>query len=383
MSNLRYDRHISLPQVGLDGQRKLNESSVLCIGAGGLGSPILMYLTAAGIGRIGIVDFDEVDLSNLQRQILHSEDEVGSKKVQSAKHRLQQLNSEVEIETYEEMLTAQNAKSIIEGWDLVIDGTDNLPTRYLVDDCCRLLDKPWVYGSIYRFEGQVSVFNYNNGPCYRDLFPTPPPPNSVPSCAEGGVLGILPGVIGSIQATEAIKMILGIGDVLSGRLLIYNSLEMSFRLLNFKKDEEMKKPSNLEESGKLFEEFCIIPKVETESVNTQSAGTEDMMFKRIDAGEFIDKRENGWNPFFLDVRSEKEYSSARITTIDKQIEHLQILSIKDELPKDREIVIHCHSGMRSQLACMLLIENGFDADKLYNLEGGIVAYSQLKPEEIE
>ena len=204
-----------------------------------------------------------------------------------------------------------------------------------MDDCCRLLDKPWVYGSIYRFEGQVSVFNYNNGPCYRDLFPTPPPPNSVPSCAEGGVLGILPGVIGSIQATEAIKMILGIGDVLSEATNL-QLIRNEFQATEFQKDEEMKKPSNLEESGKLFEEFCIIPEVETESVNTQSAGTGDMMFKRIDAAEFIDKRESGWNPRFLDVRSEQEYSSARITTIDKQIEHLQVLSIADELPKDRD-----------------------------------------------
>lgn len=384
MSNIRYDRHISLPQVGLEGQKKLNSSSVLCIGAGGLGSPVLMYLAAAGVGKIGIIDFDVVDLSNLQRQIIHSEDELGSKKIDSAKKRLLDLNSEIEIVTFDDMLTPENAISILENWDVIIDGTDNLPTRYLVDDATRILQKPWVYGSIYRFEGQVSVFNFNGGPCYRDLFPNPPEPNMVPSCSEGGVLGILPGVIGSLQATEAIKIILGIGNTLSGVLLLYNSLDMSFRKLKFSEQESVKKPASLDSTIDMFEKFCIIsPNEDEESVNKHGAGGNENMFNRLSVQDFIDKKKSGWNPYFIDVRSDLEYASVKIKSIDIQVPHEDITSIMADIPNDRDIVIHCKSGMRSQMACMLLNNAGIDASRLHNLEGGIMAYSQLVPDDIE
>ncbi|MCH1529461.1 MAG: molybdopterin-synthase adenylyltransferase MoeB, partial [Candidatus Poseidoniaceae archaeon] len=225
----RYSRHYSLPGVGESGQKKLAEARVLVIGAGGLGSPVLLYLAAAGIGRLGIIDDDEVALSNLQRQVLHSTETLGHKKVDSAQKRLNGLNDEVEIVTYDARFTPENAMGIFsDGWDVIVDGTDNIPTRYLVDDACFLSGIPWVYGSIYRFEGQVSVFNHLGGPCYRDLFTTPPPPGSVPSCAEGGVLGVLPGVIGSLQANEALKIILGLGEVLTGRLLVYDAEQMTF-----------------------------------------------------------------------------------------------------------------------------------------------------------
>lgn len=384
MSNIRYDRHISLPQVGLEGQKQLNSSSVLCIGAGGLGSPVLMYLAAAGVGKIGIIDFDVVDLSNLQRQIIHSESELGSKKIESARKRLNQINSEVEIVTFEEMLNPENAMAILESWDVIVDGTDNLPTRYLVDDATRMLGKPWVYGSIYRFEGQVSVFNLNGGPCYRDLFPEPPEPNMVPSCSEGGVLGILPGVIGSLQATEAIKIILGIGETLSGVLLLYNSLEMSFRKLNFSEQKSVQKPESLEDSHQMFEKYCILPAdSKQQSVNKPQTSGGDYMFNRLTVQDFVAKKKSGWNPFFIDVRSNQEYSSVRIKSIDKQIPHEEILSILGDIPESGDIVIHCKSGMRSQMACMLLNNAGVDSSRLHNLEGGIMAYSQVAPEDIE
>lgn len=384
MSNIRYDRHISLPQVGLEGQKQLNSSSVLCIGAGGLGSPVLMYLAAAGVGKIGIIDFDVVDLSNLQRQIIHSESELGSKKIESARKRLNQINSEVEIVTFEEMLNPENAMTILESWDVIVDGTDNLPTRYLVDDATRMLGKPWVYGSIYRFEGQVSVFNLNGGPCYRDLFPEPPEPNMVPSCSEGGVLGILPGVIGSLQATEAIKIILGIGETLSGVLLLYNSLEMSFRKLNFSEQKSVQKPESLEDSHQMFEKYCILPAdSKQQSVNKPQTSGGDYMFNRLTVQDFVAKKKSGWNPFFIDVRSNQEHSSVRIKSIDKQIPHEEILSILGDIPESGDIVIHCKSGMRSQMACMLLNNAGVDSSRLHNLEGGIMAYSQVAPEDIE
>ena len=248
----RYARHISLPDVGVEGQQKIDESKVLVIGAGGLASPVLLYLAAAGVGEIGIIDDDIVDLSNLQRQIVHSEAEIGKLKVESAKQRIASINSSVKITTWNVRLTPDNAQDICSNWDLIIDGTDNIPTRYLVDDICMIIGIPWVYGSIYRFEGQVSVFNYQDGPCYRDLFPEPPPANLIPSCADGGVFGVLPGIIGSLQATEAIKIILNRGQILTGKLLVYDAEAMSFRTLKYGKDESTK--PNLPEVRKMFED---------------------------------------------------------------------------------------------------------------------------------
>ena len=248
----RYARHVSLPDVGIEGQQLINKSRILVVGAGGLGSPVLLYLAAAGVGEIGIIDDDLVDMSNLQRQIIHAESDVGSSKVESAKAQILSINSSIKVTTWNTRLSPDNAQAILTGWDIVVDGTDNIPTRYLVDDVCKINEIPWIYGSIYRFEGQASVFNFKGGPCYRDLFPEPPPSNAIPSCAEGGVFGVLPGVIGSIQATEAIKIIINKGQSLSGKLLIYDADSMTFKSLKYSKNGESK--PNLEEVREMFED---------------------------------------------------------------------------------------------------------------------------------
>ena len=314
----RYDRHLVLPGVGIEGQRKLTTSNVLVVGAGGLGSPVLLYLAAAGVGRIGIIDDDTIALSNLQRQIIHSTSAVGEKKVASAKKRLLELNDDVEVVAYDTRLTPSNALEIFqEGWDLIVDGTDNLPTRYLVDDCCTLVGIPWVYGSIYRFEGQVSVFNYKGGPKYRDLFTTAPPPEAVPSCSEGGVLGVLPGVIGTLQANEAIKIILDLGKVLRGRLLLYDAEEMEFKALTFKVNPEREEVTTLDEVSAMFAspEWCTVahPKRSIEEGDASGDGT---MFQRISMADFIVRRDDGWQPYLLDVRSLQEYQQAHIKSCD-------------------------------------------------------------------
>ncbi|MDG1525989.1 MAG: molybdopterin-synthase adenylyltransferase MoeB, partial [Candidatus Thalassarchaeaceae archaeon] len=282
----RYARHLTLPQIGEVGQAQLKASRVFCVGAGGLGSPALLYLAAAGIGHLTIIDDDTIERSNLQRQILHADGNVGSSKAESAMIRLQELNPSISLEVHTERLTSENAIQLIQGHNIVIDGTDNIPTRYLVNDTCELLRIPWVYGSIYRFEGQVSVFNLDGGPTYRDLFPTPPPPESVPSCEDGGVLGVLPGVIGSIQATEAIKVLLGIGETLRGKLLIYDALDMSMRTLKFSAIER-------EPITKLidYEGFC---------------GVKPMLmpFAEISPVQYNARREQGWNPLFIDTRND-------------------------------------------------------------------------------
>jgi len=380
----RYARHISLPQVGLEGQRLLNQSSVLVIGAGGLGSPVLLYLAAAGIGHIGIVDDDTVDLSNLQRQVIHSTSAIGQPKVESARNRLLELNPELNISTFEIRLSPEHIESIFaEDWDVVIDGTDNLPTRYLIDDACFLNNTPWVYGSIYRFEGQVSVFNFKKSPSYRDLFSEAPPPQSVPSCEQGGVLGVLPGVIGSLQANEAIKIILGLGEVLSGRLLIYDAEMMTFETLRYAHNPERPVVSDLSLSAAMFDDeaWCmrVIRKGEIDEGETSTSET---MFNSISMTDFVERRNNGWEPFILDVRSEGEYQQAHAASTDLQISHESVLSMVDSIPKDRELVVYCHSGMRSQTAAMLLIRAGYDGPSLYNLEGGILAWQSMAPEEI-
>jgi len=380
----RYARHISLPQVGLEGQRLLNQSSVLVIGAGGLGSPVLLYLAAAGIGHIGIVDDDTVDLSNLQRQVIHSTSAIGQPKVESARNRLLELNPELNISTFEIRLSPEHIESIFaEDWDVVIDGTDNLPTRYLIDDACFLNNTPWVYGSIYRFEGQVSVFNFKKSPSYRDLFSEAPPPQSVPSCEQGGVLGVLPGVIGSLQANEAIKIILGLGEVLSGRLLIYDAEMMTFETLRYAHNPERPVVSDLSLSAAMFDDeaWCmrVIRKGEIDEGETSTSET---MFNSISMTDFVERRNNGWEPFILDVRSEGEYQQAHAASTDLQISHESVLSMVDSIPKDRELVVYCHSGMRSQTAAMLLIRAGYDGPLLYNLEGGILAWQSMAPEEI-
>lgn len=299
----RYSRHIILPEVGLEGQKKLKAASVLCIGTGGLGSPLLLYLAAAGIGRIGIVDFDIVDSSNLQRQIIHGTSWVGKPKIVSAKDRILEINPYCQVDLYETRISSENALDILAPYDVVIDGTDNFPTRYLTNDACVLLDKPNVYGSIFRFEGQATVFNYQGGPNYRDLYPEPPPPGMVPSCAEGGVLGVLPGVIGTIQATEAIKIILGAPDTLSGRLLLYNAWEMKFRELKLRPNPIRPVIEKLID----YEQFCGIPQAKAQEAAEQQKMTEMTV---VELKALIDSNANDY--ILIDVRNPNEYQIAKI-----------------------------------------------------------------------
>jgi molybdopterin/thiamine biosynthesis adenylyltransferase/rhodanese-related sulfurtransferase len=360
---LRYGRHLIIPEVGLEGQRKLKSASVLIIGAGGLGSPLAFYLTAAGVGRIGIVDFDVVDLSNLQRQILHTTKDVGRSKLESAREKLGSLNPNVKIETYEMRLTSENALDLIKEYDIVVDGTDNFPTRYLVNDACVFLKKPNVYGSIFRFEGQVSVFYADKGPCYRCLYKEPPPPGLVPSCAEGGVLGVLPGIIGTIQALETIKLILGIGEPLIGKLLLFDALRMKFRELKLRKDPECPVCGENPTIKELidYEAFCGIT---PEQILHQS-GLE------ITPEELKEKLENGEDIILIDVREPVEYEINRIEG-SKLIPLSKLPEKVNELDQTREIVLYCKMGGRSARAVQLLRELGFTRVK--NLAGGIDAW---------
>lgn len=378
----RYARHISLPDVGIEGQRLINKSRILVIGAGGLGSPVLLYLAAAGVGEIGIIDDDLVDLSNLQRQIIHAESNIGTSKVESAKAQILSINSTIKITTWNARLSPENAQEILAGWDIVIDGTDNIPTRYLVDDICKINQIPWIYGSIYRFEGQASVFNFEGGPCYRDLFPEPPPSNAIPSCAEGGVFGVLPGVIGSIQATEAIKIIINKGQSLSGKLLIYDAESMTFKSLTYSKNVDSK--PNLEEVRKMFVDsgWCEkIPNSDGEIDEPASAG--NIMFHHLSVTEYQERKAKGWQPFLIDVRSDAEYQQKRVSFTDLQVPHEEILTMVNDIPKDRDLILLCRSGMRSQMAAMFLAQDGYDSQKLYNLDGGIMAWSNQLPSDIE
>src|SRR5688500_16719827 len=366
----RYSRHLILPEVGMDGQRKLKQSSVLCIGAGGLGSPAAMYLAAAGIGRLGIVDFDVVDYSNLQRQLLHATPDVGRSKLASAKDKINALNPHVQVDTYEVALSSENALDLFAPYDVILDGTDNFPTRYLVNDACVLSGKPNAYGSIFRFEGQASVFATKNGPCYRCLYPEPPPPGLVPSCAEGGVLGVLPGIIGVIQATESIKVMLGIGEPLIGRFLIYDALKMKFRELKLRKDPECPVCGTNPTVTKLidYEQFCgIKPEPQEQATGggvsvSDWASTAVELKKKLDAGD---------TPFILDVREPNEYQINRIPG-SVLIPLGELPRRYQELPKDREIISQCKMGGRSAKAMDFLKSVGFTNVK--NLKGGILEW---------
>jgi sulfur-carrier protein adenylyltransferase/sulfurtransferase len=367
----RYSRHLLLPEVGLEGQQKLKAAKVLCVGTGGLGSPLAFYLAAAGIGTLGLVDFDVVDESNLQRQIIHSTADVGRPKIDSAAEKLKALNPYMNVVKHETMLTSANALEIIRDYDIVADGTDNFPTRYLVNDACVLMGKPNAYGSIFRFEGQASVFATKEGPCYRCLYPEPPPPGLVPSCAEGGVLGILPGLVGVIQATEVIKFILGKGEPLIGRLLLVDSLNMHFRELKLRKNPDCPVCGKNPTVTKLidYNQFCgIHPEPKADSVNgtpvqngiSQISPIE--LKRRLDAGEDL---------FVLDVREPHEYQIANLGA--KLIPLGDLPARVSELDSSREIVVHCKSGGRSQKAAEFLAQSGFK--KLHNLAGGINAWS--------
>lgn len=359
---LRYNRHLIMPEVGPEGQRKLKNSAVLCVGAGGLGSPLALYLAAAGVGRIGLVDFDVVDESNLQRQIIHDTAAIGTPKLQSAKKRLLALNPYITVETHEIKLSSANAVELFKQYDVVADGTDNFPTRYLVNDACVLTGKPNAYGSIFRFEGQLSVFAAKDGPCYRCLYPEPPPPGLVPSCAEGGVLGVLPGVVGTMQAIETIKLILGIGRPLVGRLMLYDALEQSWRTLKVRKNPSCPvcgdKPTITAPVD--YEAFCglkekpaaMIPEITVEELKSK-----------------MDKKETF---VLLDVREPHEYEIAKIPG-SKLIPLGELPQRVGELDKSAKLIVHCKMGGRSARAVQLLRSQGFDAT---NVAGGITAWSE-------
>ena len=365
---LRYSRHLLIPEVGLDGQRKLKESSVLVIGTGGLGSPVALYLAAAGVGRIGLVDYDVVDLSNLQRQVIHGTAGIGSLKVESARKRMLDLNPDIEVEVYNEPFTSDNALRIAQDYDVLVDGTDNFPTRYLTNDVCVFLGKPNVYGSIFRFDGQVSVFDATRGPCYRCLFPEPPPPGLVPSCAEGGVLGVLPGTIGTLQATEALKLLLGIGEPLIGRLLLYNALDLSFEFVKLRKNPNCKVCGTEPEITELidYEAFCGVPGHDHEE-GTVGGGWD------ITVQELSERMKQGNHLRLLDVREphELEISHLEGATL---IPLGQLASRLSELNSAEEMVVFCKSGTRSARALDLLLSAGFR--KIKNLKGGINAWAR-------
>ena len=360
----RYARHLILPQVGELGQKKIKSSSVLVVGAGGLGSPVLLYLAAAGIGKIGIIDDDKVDLTNLQRQIIHSTSSVGELKVESARRRINQINPEIKIEIFDERLNIENAEKIINKFDIVVDGTDNFATRYTISDCCEILDKPWVFGSIHRFEGQVSVFNLNGSPNYRDLFPKAPPPELAPNCAEAGVLGVLPGIIGSFQANEVLKIILRMDGTLDSELLLIDTISMNIRKLRYSANKERERVTELSEEAI----SCSLSIEEEESLD---ASYREENMKEISPLEYVKKVDNGWKPFFLDVRREAEGKIVTLPNTDLRINHTEIPSRLDELPKDRDIVIYCRSGARSAMVANFLKMSGNYSNEVYNLSGGI------------
>jgi sulfur-carrier protein adenylyltransferase/sulfurtransferase len=370
---MRYSRHLLIPEVGLDGQRKLKKASVLIVGTGGLGSPVALYLAAAGVGCIGLVDYDVVDYSNLQRQVIHGTSQLGELKVESARQRMIDVNPDIQVRVYNEPFTSENAMRIASDYDLIIDGTDNFPTRYLTNDVCVLLGIPNVYGSIFRFDGQASVFDARQGPCYRCLFPEPPPPGLVPSCAEGGVLGVLPGTIGTIQATEALKLILGIGQTLSGRLLLYNALDMSFEFVKLRKNPNCKICGPNPEITELidYEEFCGVPGHDHEE---GSAGAE----WDIEAPELAERLRQGEPIKLLDVREPHELEISKLENA-----HLiplgQLAARLSELNSAEEMVLFCKAGTRSARALELLVSAGFRRVK--NLKGGINAWAkEIDPE---
>lgn len=364
----RYSRHIILPEVGLEGQKRLKAASVLCIGTGGLGAPLLLYLAAAGVGRIGIVDFDVVDSSNLHRQVIHSTSWVGKPKIESAKSRVLEINPACQVDLYETRLSSENALDLIALYDVVVDGTDNFPTRYLVNDACVMLNKPNVYGSIFRFEGQATVFNYEGGPNYRDLYPEPPPPGMVPSCAEGGVLGVLCGIIGTIQATETIKIILGQGNTLSGRLMLYNALEMKFRELKLRPNPVRPVIEKLID----YEEFCGIPQAKAEEAKRQ------MEMQEMTVQELKELLDSGAEDFvLLDVRNPNEYEIAKIPGSVlvplPDIESGQGIEQVKELVNGHRLIAHCKLGGRSAKALSILKDAGIEGT---NVKGGITAWSR-------
>ncbi len=359
----RYSRHLMLPEMGVEGQERLKNSSVLCIGAGGLGSPMALYLAAAGVGRLGMVDFDVVEFSNLQRQIIHTTSDVGRSKLTSAREKLEAINPHVKVEAHEVRLSSENVLDLFRDYDVIADGTDNFPTRYLVNDACILTGKPNVYGSIFRFEGQASVFGVPGGPCYRCLYPEPPPPGLVPSCAEGGVLGVLPGMVGTLQATEVIKLLLGIGRPLVGRLVLFDALELNFREVRLRRDPDCPICGDHPTIDKLidYEQFCGVGQVEEEEV------------VEVTVTQLHEELEAGRDLVVLDVRNPYEIDICRLQG-SVVIPLPELMNRVDELDPEQEMVVHCRSGVRSATAIRQLQGRGFS--KMRNLKGGILAWAE-------
>jgi len=355
----RYQRHLTLPEFGMTGQLKLKNSKVLVVGAGGLGSPVLLYLAAAGVGHISIIDFDKVEDTNLQRQVLFNTHDIGSNKARTAQQKLKELNPNIEVKAIATQLSVDNALDIIATQDLVIDGTDNFPTRYLVNDACAMLNKPFVYGSIFRYEGQVAVFNHNGGPDYRDLYPEPPAPEAVPNCAEGGVIGVLPGIIGSLQANEAIKILTETGETLSGKLLVFNLLSMENRTIKIPKRPDKKPVEHLIN----YDEFCGIS-------NNQQENTP--MVKEITVSELKQMQDNGEDFQLIDVREPHEFDIANLN--GELIPLGTIADSTDKVNTDKKVVVHCRSGARSAQAVQFL-QQKLGSDKIFNLKGGILAWA--------
>jgi molybdopterin/thiamine biosynthesis adenylyltransferase/rhodanese-related sulfurtransferase len=372
----RYSRHLIMPEVGMSGQRKLKAASILLIGTGGLGSPLAMYLSAAGVGRIGLVDYDVVSESNLQRQVIHGTKDIGRSKLESAKETMLDINPHIQVDTYNEPLTSANALRILEPYDIIIDGTDNFPTRYLVNDASVILGKPNVYGSIFRFEGQASVFDAKRGPCYRCLFPEPPPPGLVPSCAEGGVLGVLPGTIGAIQATEAIKLILGIGEPLVGQLMLYDALTMTFDFVKLRKNPNCpvcgENPTLTELID--YEQFCGVPAHDHSEFYSEA----EALVPQISVQQVKEMQEAGEDFVLLDVREPHEWEISDIAPATHHIPKGQILEHLGELDTAREIVVYCKTGGRSADVIQTLKQHGYT--RLKNMVGGINAWAkQIDP----
>ena len=374
----RYSRHLGLAEIGERGQTRLKQSSVLIVGAGGLGSPAALYLAAAGVGRLGIADFDTVDVTNLQRQVLHDTSAVGARKTDSARQRLEALNPLIRVDTIDEELTAANALEVIGDYDVVIDGTDNFKTRYLTNDACVLLGRPNVYGSVLRFEGQASVFATPDGPCYRCLFREPPPPGLVQSCAEAGVLGVLPGLVGTIQATEAIKLIVGAGETLAGRLLLIDALRMRFRTITLRRDPECPACGTRELTSLIdYDEFCGVrpsaaPPPVADEVVPATVASRPPVLHNMTPGELAERLRHGGELEVIDVREPYEWRIARIDGA-RLIPLARVPSASAELPRERDIVVYCHHGHRSRTAGQILLAQGFR--RVWNLSGGIARWS--------
>ena len=370
----RYARHLVLPEVGVEGQERLKQARVLVVGAGGLGSPVALYLAAAGVGTLGLVDFDEVDTTNLQRQILHGTSDVGRAKLDSARDRLSDINPHVEVVLHATRLTSDNALEIIEPYDIVVDGTDNFPTRYLVNDACVLLGKPNVYGSVFRWEGQVSVFGVHGGPCYRCLFREPPPPGLVPNCAEGGVLGVLPGVVGSLQALETVKLILEKGESLAGRLLIFDALDLNWREMALSRNPECPICGDAPTQTGLidYEEFCGLHSGDAPGATETDMAPDEI--SEIDPSELAERLATAEPPFLLDVREPYEWSIANLEDGGAVLIPLgEVQDRLDEIPTDREVVVYCRSGQRSAAAVRTLLAAGLP--RVHNLRGGVLAWA--------